>query len=149
MKKTIITRALMGFPAGIAVGQCISLFVSLLLGKGTFEACVPGFVETVGSELGAVALQTLLCGILGAAGAGASAIWNTDWGLVKQTVINFLVLSAAMLPIAYITGWMEHSLKGFLLYYAVFILIFALIWLLQYLALKARVKKLNQLMHKQ
>ena len=104
MKKTIITRALMGFPAGIAVGQCISLFVSLLLGKGTFEACVPGFVETVGSELGAVALQTLLCGILGAAGAGASAIWNTDWGLVKQTVINFLVLSAAMLPIAYITG---------------------------------------------
>ncbi len=65
MKKAIISRALMGFPAGIAIGQCISLLVSAILGQGTFEACMPSFVAAMGSELAAVALQTLLCGVLG------------------------------------------------------------------------------------
>ena len=73
MKKAILARALMGFPMGIAIGQCISLLVSALLGRGTFEACVPSFVTAMGSELSAVALQTLLCGILGAASAASSA----------------------------------------------------------------------------
>ena len=146
MKKKIISRALMGFPAGIAIGQCISLLVSAILGRGTFETCVPAFVEAVGSELGAAALQTLLCGILGAASAASSVVWETEWGIVKQTVVNFCLLSGAMLPIAYFTGWMEHSVKGFVLYFGAFALIFALIWLLRYLAWKQRVKKLNQRM---
>ena len=144
MKKAILSRALMGFPIGIAIGQCISLLVSALLGRGTFEVCVPSFVTAMGSELSAVALQTLLCGILGAASAASSLVWTADWSLLKRTVVNFLLLTGAMLPIAYVTGWMEHSVKGFLLYFAAFTLIFALIWLVQYLALKRRVKKLNE-----
>ena len=144
MKKAIISRALMGFPAGIAIGQCISLLVSAILGGGEFQACVPAFVAAMGSELAAVALQTLLCGVLGAASAASSVVWAADWSLLKRTVVNFLLLTGAMLPIAYVTGWMEHSVKGFLLYFASFTLIFALIWLVQYLALKRRVKKLNE-----
>ena len=146
MKKAIISRALMGFPAGIAVGQCISLLVSAILGKGTFEACVPSFVAAMGSELAAVALQTLLCGILGAASAASSVVWAADWSLLKRTVASFLLQTLSMLPVAYVTGWMEHSVKGFLLYFAAFTLIFALIWLCQYLALKRRIKKINQKM---
>ena len=34
MKKAILARALMGFPMGIAIGQCISLLVSAILGGG-------------------------------------------------------------------------------------------------------------------
>ena len=147
MKKAIISRALMGFPAGIAVGQCISLLVSAILGKGTFEACVPSFVAAMGSELAAVALQTLLCGILGAASAASSVVWAADWSLLMRTVASFLLLTLSMLPVAYVTGWMEHTVKGFLLYFAVFTLIFALIWLCQYLAWKRRVKKLNEKVH--
>ena len=37
MKKVILSRALMGFPMGIAIGQCISLLVSALLGRGRSE----------------------------------------------------------------------------------------------------------------
>ena len=147
MKKAIVTRALMGFPAGIAVGQCISLLVSAILGGGEFQACVPSFVAAMGSELAAVALQTLLCGILGAASASSSVVWAADWSLLKRTVASFLLLTLSMLPVAYVTGWMEHTVKGFLLYFAAFTLIFALIWLCQYLAWKRRVKKLNEKVH--
>ena len=144
MKKAIVSRALMGFPAGIAIGQCLSLLFSAILGGGAFQACVPSFVTAMGSELAAVALQTLLCGILGAASAASSVVWAADWSLLKRTVVSFLLLTLSMLPVAYVTGWMEHTVKGFLLYIAVFTLIFALIWLCQYLAWKRRVKKLNE-----
>lgn len=146
MKKKIVLRALLGFPLGIAIGHCISLLASAILGRGTFEVCMPAFIETVGTELGAVALQTLLCGVIGAASAASSLVWETDWGILRQTGIYFLILAGAMLPIAYITGWMEHSLMGFLKYFLVFVLIFAIIWVIQYLAWKGKLKRLNERM---
>ena len=146
MKKRIISRVIMGFPMGIAVGQILSIIASYNLGKGTFEMCMPGFIETMGSELGAVTLQTVLCGLLGAAGAGSSVVWETEWGILRQTGAYFLILAGAMLPIAYVTGWMEHSLAGFFKYLLAFTLIFAVIWVLQYLAWKRRIRKLNERM---
>lgn len=146
MKKKIILRALLGFPLGIAIGHCMSLLASVILGRGTFEVCMPAFIEAVGTELGAVALQTLLCGILGAASAASSVVWETDWGIVRQTAVYFLILGAAMMPVAYITGWMEHSAKGFFLYFGVFVLIFAIMWVIQYLAWKGKLKRLNERM---
>ena len=144
MKKQIVLRALLGFPLGIAIGHCISLLVSALLGRGTFEACVPYLAETMGTELGAAALQTLLCALMGAVSAGGSVVWDTDWGIVKQTAVYFALLAAVMLPIAYITGWMDRTLGGFLLYLLVFTLIFAVIWACQYLAWKRRLRRLNE-----
>lgn len=146
MKKRIISRVILGFPMGIAVGQILSIIASYNLGRGTFEMCMPGFIETMGSELGAVALQTFLCGLLGTAGAGSSVVWETDWGILRQTGAYFLILAGAMMPIAYVTGWMEHSLLGFLKYLLAFTLIFAIIWVLQYLAWKRRIRKLNERM---
>ena len=146
MKRKLILRVVWGFPMGIAIGQCMSLLASAILGQGTFVVCMPAFVEMVGSELGAVALQTFLCGLLGAAGAGGSVVWETDWGILRQTGTNSLILAGAMLPIAYVTGWMEHSLAGFLKYLLVFTLIFIVIWVLQYFAWKRRIRKLNERM---
>lgn len=143
MKKKIFLRAIWGFPVGIAVGQIMSIVASYILGRGTFEMCMPGFVEALGTELTAVTLQTFLCGLLGAAGAGSSVVWETDWGILRQTGAYFLILAGAMLPIAYITGWMEHSLTGFLKYFLVFMLIFAIMWIIQYLAWKGKLKRLN------
>ena len=65
MKKKIFLRAIWGFPVGIAVGQIMSIVASYILGRGTFEMCMPGFVEALGTELTAVTLQTFLCGLLG------------------------------------------------------------------------------------
>ena len=50
-------------------------------------------------------------------------------GLVKQTGIYFLIDSVTMMPIAYVTFWMEHSLKGVLSYFGIFALMFAVVWI--------------------
>ena len=146
MKKKMLLRALLGFPIGIAIGQCMSLLSSAIISDGRFWGCTPSVIEAVGSELGAVALQTLLCGLMGAACAGGSVIWETDWGIVKQTGAYFLLLAVVMLPIAYFTEWMQHTLGGFLLYFGIFLAVFVIMWVIQYLAWKGRIKRLNEQM---
>ena len=54
-----------------------------------------------------------------------------------------------MLPIAYIAGWMEHSISGFLSYVGIFVAIFIAVWLAQYLSWKRKIKKMNELVNKE
>ncbi len=145
MKKKILFRSMLGFPLGLAMGYIITILISLFLANGYYSPCVPELVEVMGNELNAVLLQAALCGILGAGFGGASVIWEMeDWGLVKQTGIYFSIVSVIMMPIAYVSYWMEHSLKGVLGYFGIFVLMFVTIWIVQYLIAKRDVKKLNE-----
>ena len=149
MKKKIVLRSILGFPLGLAVGYLITIIISLILANGYYSPCVPELTIVMGSEINAVLLQAFLCGILGSGFAAASVIWETDdWGLVKQTGIYFLIISVIMMPIAYVTYWMEHSLKGVLSYFGIFFIIFVVIWILQYVVAKRNVKKLNETLYK-
>lgn len=144
MKKKIVKRCLLGFPLGIALSQIISVFVSLCFGNGYYSPFVPELVEVMGSEINAVILQTILSGMLGAGFAGCSLIWEKEnWSIAKQTGIYFLLVCVIMMPTAYFTYWMEHSLKGILSYFGIFVLFFAVIWLIQYSIAKRNVKKMN------
>ena len=101
------------------------------------------------SEINAVLFQAFLCAILGSGFGAASVIWEMeDWGLVKQTGIYFSSVSVIMMPIAFVTHWMEHSLKGILSYFGIFFIIFAAIWVIQYAIAKRNVKKMNDVLYK-
>ncbi|GHU54114.1 hypothetical protein FACS1894132_08240 [Clostridia bacterium] len=144
MLKKTIGRGALGFPLGICFGYVITIGISVVLGTGEYHPCVPALVDKFGSELAAVIFQAALCGVLGAAFAAASVIWEMEkWSLAKQTGIYFLVASLAMLPIAYFAQWMEHSLVGFLLYFGIFVAIFVVVWIIQYFVLKSKIKHMN------
>ncbi len=144
MKKKIIMRGLFGLPAGIAFGFIITIIISACIGKGIYYPVKPSLIEVAGSELNAVILQTVLCGIMGAGFAMASVIWKLDsWSLAKQSGIYFLIVCVITLPVAYIANWMEHSVVGFLSYAGIFTAIFIAVWFIQYLAWKQKIKKIN------
>lgn len=142
MKKAIL-RGLLGFPLGVAIGYTITIGVSMAHGGGDYIPAVPGLVAQCGSEISAVILQFALCGILGAASAAGSVVWETDWSILKQTFVHFLILSLTMLPIAYFAHWMEHTVLGFLLYFAIFIGIYAIAWAVMYTVWKYKIKRVN------
>ncbi len=149
MKKKVFLRSMSGFPFGLALGYLITIVISLIWGDGYYAPCMPELIEVTGNEINAVLLQAFLCGIIGSGFAAASVIWEMeDWGLVKQTGIHFLITSVIMLPIAYFSYWMEHSLKGFLSYFGIFAFLFAAIWIVQYAIAKRNVKKLNETLRK-
>ena len=150
MKKQIIKRGLFGFPVGIAIGFVITIIISVCVRDGNFYPVTPELIETMGNEVNAVILQTVLCGIMGTGFAMASVIWELDsWSLAKQSGIYFLIACIIMLPIAYIANWMVHSISGFLSYVGVFVAIFVAVWLAQYLIWKGKIKKMNELINKE
>ena len=148
MKKKIILRGLFGLPVGIAIGFVITLLISICIGDGSFYPVTPELIKTTGNELNAVVLQTILCAILGVEFAMASVIWEIDsWSLAKQSGVYFLIISVVMLPIAYFANWMKHSITGVLSYVGIFVMIFAAVWISQYLLWKRRIKKMNARIH--
>lgn len=145
MKKKLLLRGMLGFPLGLAMGYLITIFISLTVSDGRYYPCVPELAAVMGNEINAVLLQAVLCGILGAGFGACSVIWQIEnWGIVKQTGIYFSIISVIMLPIAYVSYWMEHSLKGILGYFGIFVLIFAAVWIVQYTAAKHNVRKMNE-----
>ena len=145
MKKKIFYRALIGFPTGISIGNLIMILISLGWANGYYSPCVPDLITAMGNEINAVIIQTVLCGLLGSGFSVSSVIWEIeDWSIVKQTGIYFLIISVIMLPIAYFMYWMEHSVTGFLSYFGIFILIFAVIWIVQFIIGKKNIKRMNE-----
>lgn len=146
MKKKMILRGLFGLPVGIAIGFVITLIISACIGNGAFYPVTPELIDTVGNELNAVVLQTVLCAVMGAGFAAASVIWELDaWSLAKQSGVYFLVISVIMLPIAYVMNWMKHTVFGVLSYVGIFAAIFVVVWLSQYLLWKRKIRKMNAL----
>lgn len=149
MKRKIILRSVLGFPIGITIGYLITILISIVWADGYYSPCVPELISVMGNEIGAVILQAFLCGLLGTGFAASSLIWEIEnLNLVKQTGIYFLIISVIMLPTAYLTYWMEHSVIGFFSYFGIFVLIFVFIWITQFIAGKRNVKKLNESLHR-
>lgn len=148
MKKKLWKRGLFGFPTGMAIGEAITIVSSLGWGDGEYYPCVPQLAEAVGSEINAVALQAIMCGIVGMAFAMASVIWEMErWSIAKQTGIYFAITAAVMMPIAYLMGWMGHSMKGVAVYFGIFTIIYIVLWMAQYLAYKCKIRKMNEKLH--
>ncbi len=145
LKKKIFHRILIGFPIGISIGNLIMILISLRWANGYYSPCVPDLITAMGNEINAVIIQTVLCGLLGIGFSASSVIWEIEhWSIVKQTGIYFLIISVIMLPIAYFMYWMEHSVTGFVSYFGIFILIFAVMWIIQFITGKHNVKKINK-----
>ena len=144
MKKKIIGRSVLGFFIGIAIGQIVSVLISLIGGSGKFIICTPEFVELIGNEASAAAIQTFLCGVMGIGYAAASPVWESEkLNIAAQSGICFGIYAAALLPIAYFTNWMAHSVSGVLGYIGIFAGSFVVVWIFQYITLKIRINALN------
>ncbi len=144
MKKNMIIRGAFGVPSGIAIGYLITIISSAIWGEGYYAPCVPGLAEQMGSEINAVILQTVLCALLGMICGGGSVIWDIEeWSIARQTGIYFLLILAAMMPAAYVLHWMEHSLAGVIQYFGIFTIIFASVWMLQYMSVLRKIRAIN------
>ena len=145
MKKEFVLRVFVGLLGGIVISYLITIGISLAIGDGSYYSCVPSLIERFGNEVTAIIIQTVLSAVLGAGFAGSSIIWKMNkWILLKQTGIYFGIVSVFMMTVAYICEWMEHSVKGILSYFAIFLLIFIVVWIVQYLIWKVRISKIKE-----
>lgn len=149
MKKKILMRCATGVPIGVTIGYLITIFLSIVWGEGRYFPCVPDLISTTGSEINAVIVQTILCGLLGMGFSASSIVWEMEnWSIVRQTGIYFIIASVVMMPIAYAAYWMEHSLAGFIRYFGIFVFIFVVVWMIRYGIARHNVKRINATLRK-
>ena len=98
-------------PIGLAISYIVTLIVSIIVGKGNYYPVVPDTINTFGTELNAVIIQTVLSMLYGAVWGGASVIWELEnWSLLKQSATHLILVSVATFPVAFLcTGCRKIS----------------------------------------
>lgn len=134
-----LKRAGFGFILGMAVGN---LLAALLGGAELFS---PHLLAWAGSLPGALLVQTLLSGAVGAAAFAGIGFYDIEgWSLLRTAVVHYLLIEAVYLPIAFALGWVATAAEALVTagcMAAAYLLIFLILWLIYH----AQVRKLNQL----
>ena len=95
-----------------------------------------------------VALGILTIELLALVVGGMSTIYQQEQlPLATAILIHGGVLYAAYIVIYLINGWLQRKLMPILVFSVIFVTGYALIWLFIYLFNKARIKKVNQVLH--
>lgn len=145
MKKQMLLRGLMGIPSGISIGYIITIIISWLFLDGEYSPVVSTLIYRFGNEINAVIFQTILFAAMGFFQAAATVVWDMeDWGLMKQTGIHFFIISITMLPIAYFSHWIERSFRGIAIFFCICVVMYALIWIIQYSIWKYKIKRIDK-----
>lgn len=143
MKKKMLNRCLFGAPTGLTVWFLFLLFAAYLRG-GELILVSGHLVFVYGSELNAVTAEVAGAMLIGMIWASASLIFtDTDWSLLKQTLVHYGVCTVPSLLIVYILQCMPRNLDGLVQYLWLFGVIYALNWVIQYLCTKRRLKQIN------
>jgi hypothetical protein len=147
--KNICSYGASGVLPGIAASYLIVVIISLCIGDGRFYPVVPETIQDFGSEINAVIVQTSMSAFWGfCIGIGRLILKQDSWSPFRQIVLHFLVVCVAVLPAAWVCRWMNHSLKGVLLYIGIMVSIYVFIWFVEYVSTCSNVKKMKDTLRK-
>lgn len=143
MLKKILRRCLFGAPMGLTVFMGFMLTAAHLRGDGQLRA---GYylLQIYGTELNALTAACASAMVIGAIWSVAALIYETDWNLLIQTVVHAAACMVPSLLIARAMYWMPRNQEGLVQYVVIFGIIYAVIWVFQYLGIKRRVTLMNE-----
>lgn len=113
--------------------------IGLLIGSLTFLVflVLSGDALVTPKEIISVWLMSIGIGLV-------SAIFEIEWNMLVEVIIHFMVtIGLVMLMCAY-NGWLPSLLNHWLISLAIFVLIYAAIWLGMYLSQLTEMRRLNQ-----
>ena len=145
MAKKVIRLAVIGFILGAAIGNVISL----LSGGPSHMATDKALSMTGGSVAGALILQSVIEGLMGAANFAGVALYEAEsLNLVKATLFHFLIVLGTYFPTAFFLGWIKIEVLDIAVMTLIMAAAFFVIWLIFYLIYRKQTKELNELQKK-
>jgi hypothetical protein len=107
MAEKTLKRMGMGYVIGMPVGTLILVFLSYATEGGAL-LFTDALLQRVGSEASALLVQTMLSGIIGAVGMGATSFFDIEgWSVLKSALAYYATYTIAFLPIGFFLGWLE------------------------------------------
>lgn len=127
-------------PFGIFINLTVMLLISLT------EGHIISYRTILSDDpVTAFLVNYLVSLLVGFAFAFGSAIYEVErWSMTKQTFLHFVLVTGTFIPGAVLAGWSKPELASILMYIGIFILIYILIWVVQYSFWKKRIQSINQ-----
>ena len=148
MKKKILKLALTGFILGMIIGNLIS-YLTCDKSAEPLVIISPVLIRRSGSVTAAMIVNTLLSGLLGAAGM-AGVIFHDpnefDWGMTKAAICHFLLIMVFNIPIALYCGWCPPDPVSILIWTGIMAVSYFIVWLIMFLIYRKETAELNELM---
>ena len=144
MRKKLFILLTVGFLAGGLIGNAVAFLAS----NHVFPWVSKEFLRHVPNPVAAFLLQTLVCGLDGAACMGGAALYEIEnWSLLRATVTHYVVVVLGYLSMSLLLCW-GGSFRVTMMVLGFMTVGFFAIWLILYLIYKKRVKELNELNRK-
>lgn len=140
----ILIRTAVGFFTGILVGNLIAITPDLI------DRIQPAWVtksllQRMGSFSGALVMQSLLSGLIGAVGITGMLLYGIEsWPMFKAALFHYLLILAVFIPSALFLGWIELKLADVLIMSGSMAAAYAIIWLFMYLNYRRQTEEMNR-----
>ena len=136
--KELRKKALILSLSGFLLGFLIGIAFLVIPDDGTLKN--EGIVGKI--------LYLMTCGIYGALAWGSSVIYEIEsWSILRCTVTHGLITFGGLtvfFGVLVVAGWMKKpSLGAALIMLIMFLLVYFLIWLIQFMIYRRKVKKMN------
>lgn len=143
LKRKFFKRAAIGFLIGLPVGNLIAIIPDLI--RRTPPMWVTeALIRRMGSFSGALVIQSLFSGLIGAVGIVGMTFYEIDsWSMPKSALIHYLMILAVFLPCAWFLGWIGPEGADALIMAGIMAAAYALIWLFMYLYYRKEVAEMN------
>ncbi|AER22350.1 TPA: DUF3021 domain-containing protein [Streptococcus suis] len=143
MKKYILSASL-----GIAIGTIISIITSAVFGQGTYLPLNP--FSTMGAyylsnfnQVTVMLICVVIWATIGIVFQLADKIFEQDWSLLRMTVTHFCITVLGFTPLGILAGWFPVKLGALLFFWFLFVLIYALLFFLNYRKMERQIKDIN------
>lgn len=134
--KNFCKRGLIAFGFGPVIMAIVYIFLEIAGVEGTL-----GFIE--------LSKQILIVSVMAFVAAGISAIYNVErLALPLAIFIHAAVLYTDYILVYLINGWIKNSLMPLIIFTVIFIVGFALVWIIIYAVDKNAARKLNERLNK-
>ena len=119
---------------GFALGLPVSAGIFCLTHSGAF----PG-------DMAPLVLSMLSGALFGAVVMAATVVYEIDrWSLTRATLTHLLVALGGMYLLGLVQGWLALTLTGFVAPTLCFVTVYAVIWLIQGLSLRDKIRRMNR-----
>lgn len=144
MKKYVTSATL-----GITIGTSLAIFFSALFAEGDFTPVNPyswagGFYMQHLTAWQTMLVAVLIWAAIGILFQAADVIFSKDWSLLKMSLTHFVVTATGFTILGILAGWMPLNLRNLLFFWGIYVLIYAIIYLINYRQMKASIEAINQ-----
>ena len=140
----IVLRFILGFVVGTFIGQVVSILVSAGEGNGKFLPAMYFLLERTPNEFTAALIQFLLTGLIGAAFAVASIIFQAErLSFLVKIGLYAAVTAVFYVPFVFLCNAPANG-RGIFFTVLTVVLNYALIFFIQYRINLSEIQKINE-----